>query len=73
MVTVFALTLLCRQGHPEVVKYLHGLGLSLEATDNDGDTPLHNAARYGYVPCTMPMNTNNFSKFTHCVHGGVSR
>ncbi len=39
---------LYRYGHVEVVELLVECGCNKEATDSDGDTPLHDAARYVY-------------------------
>ena len=39
----------CAWGHLDVAQWLHGAGASANATDNDGDTPLHFACSEGHL------------------------
>ncbi len=59
---------LYREGHVEVVELLIERGCNKEATDNDGDTPLHNAASYVYW-LIVGSTSRCPSKIEFCVTG----
>jgi hypothetical protein len=42
-------------GHANVMEYLHSLGANLEMVDADGDTPLHDAARFGHLDVVQAL------------------
>jgi len=49
------LTLACHNGHADVLAELLDRGVPAGVTDSQGRTPLHYAAHWGEVPCTVAL------------------